>query len=293
MEQGASKAAVWSMRSRRDRDDAKAENMNARETRRKQLSNRRQRVALGPKLERSLSAYASAALASGVSLLAITASSEAKIVYTPAHADIPTNGGRVFLDLNHDGLADFYFRNSNYFAGPGDGSGFSLRVACALSHSTTFAGCLNKSNKVWGQGVRSRRFASALSPGFKVGPNKSHFQQPAKGIPGGLMARFFFGGNSSGSYNGTSGQWLYTTHRYLGMQFAIGNQVHYGWARVSVTLLGVRIHATLTGYAYETIPNKPIVTGKTTGADVITLDPATLGHLAQGTSGISVWRAKK
>jgi hypothetical protein len=35
--------------------------------------------------------------------------------------------------------------------------------------------------------------------------------------------------------------------------------------------------ATLTGYAYETIPNKPIITGKTKGPDVITLDPATLG----------------
>ena len=49
----------------------------------------------------------------------------------------------------------------------------------------------------------------------------------------------------------------------------------------------------LTGYAYETVPNKPIITGKTTGPDVITLDPATLGHLAQGASGISAWREKK
>ncbi len=34
-----------------------------------------------------------------------------------------------------------------------------------------------------------------------------------------------------------------------------------------------------TGYAYETEPNKPIITGKTKGPDVITLDPATLGTL--------------
>jgi hypothetical protein len=30
------------------------------------------------------------------------------------------------------------------------------------------------------------------------------------------------------------------------------------------------IVATLTGYAYETIPNKPIVAGATKGSDVIT-----------------------
>jgi len=38
---------------------------------------------------------------------------------------------------------------------------------------------------------------------------------------------------------------------------------------------GARIRATLTGYAYETIPNKPIIAGKTKG-------PATLERLALG-----------
>ena len=42
------------------------------------------------------------------------------------------------------------------------------------------------------------------------------------------------------------------------------------------------IAATLTGYAYETIPNKPIIAGKTNGPDVITVEPTTLGSLALG-----------
>jgi hypothetical protein len=94
----------------------------------------------------------------------------------------------------------------------------------------------------------------------------------------------------------TGGQWLYTQHRYLGLQFMISGQVHYGWARVAVTRApgSTRpIVATLTGYAYETIPNKPIITGKTSGPDVITLEPATLGRLGQGAEGISAWRVKK
>jgi len=51
-----------------------------------------------------------------------------------------------------------------------------------------------------------------------------------------------------------------------------------------------KIEATMSGYAYETIPNKPITAGKTEGPDVITVQPATLGHLAAGASAIPAWR---
>jgi hypothetical protein len=43
------------------------------------------------------------------------------------------------------------------------------------------------------------------------------------------------------------------------------------------------VSGTLTGYAYETIPNKPIIAGKMKGEDVITFQPDTLGDLARGT----------
>ena len=69
--------------------------------------------------------------------------------------------------------------------------------------------------------------------------------------------------------------------------------MHYGWARVSVRI-GDRLvpNGTLTGYAYETVPNKPIITGKTKGPDVVTVESATLGHLAQGASQIRAWRGQ-
>jgi hypothetical protein len=87
----------------------------------------------------------------------------------------------------------------------------------------------------------------------------------------------------------TSGQWFGAKRRYLGFRFTISGRVHFGWARLSVSP-SPSTEATLTGYAYETIPNKPIITGKTKGPDVVTLDPATLGHLAQGASAIHAWR---
>ena len=88
------------------------------------------------------------------------------------------------------------------------------------------------------------------------------------------------------------GHWVNVKNRYLGLKFQIKGKTHYGWARLSVQAIS-QISATLTGYAYETIANKPIIAGKTNGPDVITVQPASLGHLAAGASAIPVWRSGK
>jgi hypothetical protein len=63
----------------------------------------------------------------------------------------------------------------------------------------------------------------------------------------------------------------------------------------------------LTGYAYETIPNRPILTGKEEGTEdtnnasqkngalmgQVALQPASLGRLAQGASGVTTWRRQQ
>jgi hypothetical protein len=264
-------------------------------SRREEPSNGRQAARLDAGLDKSLSAYASAAIAAGVSALAMTKPAEAKIIYTPAHTNIPVGNRPVLLDLNHDGIADFSFWNLQY---PGSGSGASDLIAgcAAIAVSRSSSTCRYQTNQIWGKGG----FASALRHGFKVRPNKSYFQlgQKRRGAvlgPAAWMAFFFARGSTNGGFSSTAGQWLYTKDRYLGLQFTIGGRVHYGWARVAVTLPGGAsgIQATLTGYAFETIPNKPIVTGKTKGPDVVTWKPATLGRLAQGASGISAWRGKK
>jgi hypothetical protein len=58
---------------------------------------------------------------------------------------------------------------------------------------------------------------------------------------------------------------LKASSRYLGLEFQINGETHYGWARLSVKwnhrehLLSVG----LTGFAYETEPNTPILAGQT------------------------------
>jgi len=233
-------------------------------------------------LERSLSAYAYAAAAAGVGLLALAPATEAKIVYTPANLSIPMNGGPVLLDVNHDGSADFSFSN------------VATNTRSSSAWDILRAGATGQNNGIWGRGNLSRRgqksvFASALDAGFMVGPKESYFQSR-----GPWLMALRIGRGYPFSVSSNYGQWSYTRHRYLGLKFIVSGQVHYGWARVAVTLdQNKEIVATLTGYAYETIPNKQIIAGKTKGPDVITWEPATLGRLAQGASGISAWREKK
>jgi hypothetical protein len=89
------------------------------------------------------------------------------------------------------------------------------------------------------------------------------------------------------------------------MKFFIKGKIHFGWARLTVTLAKPVMNALLIDYAYETIPNKPIIAGKTEGhADDPTKKdlnpaasltnpnpdnprPASLGALAMGVPGLS------
>jgi hypothetical protein len=111
---------------------------------------------------------------------------------------------------------------------------------------------------------------------------------------------------------GGIGPWANVHNRYLGSKFYIKGRVHYGWARLTEVngkpgnCGAPYIQATLTGYAYETIPNKSIITGKTEEAEETSVDeanPATLskptlespslGLLAMGSNGLSIWRRKE
>ena len=171
--------------------------------------------------------------------------------------------------MNHDGVKDFDFV-AYYEVG--------MSSQFAFLRCTPFA-----SNRVW-----SRSYESALKSGVRIGPGG-----PFSGHV--TMARFStFPSAFQGPWaNGGKG----VKDRYLGLKFAIKGEIHYGWARLNVKVgkIGniVNITALLTGYAYETIPNKAIITGKTKGPDVITMQPGTLGHLARGASALPAWQAQQ
>jgi hypothetical protein len=208
-------------------------------------------------LEHRVSMYALAASAAGVGMLALAQPAEGKIVYTKAHVSIG-QFARFPLDLNHDGVPDFALVNSAW--GTTFGGASSLAI---FPYS--------KSNQVWGtQGV-----ASALYAGVKVGP-KGPFLQGGAGM---VACQGSIGGNKPCFW-----PWNKASQRYLGLKFSIKGKTHFGWARLTMSC--PPIVGSLTGYAYETIPNRPIITGKTKGSDVITVQqdaaPGGLGRLALG-----------
>ena len=73
------------------------------------------REAVSKSVHKRLELYALAAGAAGVSVLALAASAEGEIVYTPANQKITFNHP-FELDLNNDGIADFQILNRHGFS---------------------------------------------------------------------------------------------------------------------------------------------------------------------------------
>ena len=224
---------------------------------------------INAKLNQRLAAYVVAASAAGVATLAGAPTAEAKIVYTPANRQM-TLGSYLPIDINGDGIADIYF------------------IWRLLGTSfVTYGSYVGVGGKVGVPAVMSS--AAALNWGVRIGP-KAQFRSL------GLLVLY------SGIWNcppcSGRGPWAGVNNKYLGVTFKISGHTHYGWVRVN-------LHTrTITGYAYETNANQPILAGDKSGpakieaADpaqvpVQSEQPATLGVLARGADGLSLWRREE
>jgi hypothetical protein len=224
---------------------------------------------------RLLKVYALAASAAGVGGLALAQPAEAKVVYTPAHLKLH---GLVTLDVDHNGAIDFNL----WHTVTGNPSQYtSWLIAYADDIRNGFIGTSRKGS-----------FAIALPRGAKIGTGVLF-------PPEGRMAAERCQSDGRCSW---AGQWANggngVKNRYLGLKFIINGLIHFGWARVIVDKPSASFgfNAILTGYAYETIANKPIIAGKTNQAEdsgveeleatfpTPTAEAATLGSLALGST---------
>jgi hypothetical protein len=231
-------------------------------------SNPRPLTQLNPVVEKTLLSYAALASAAGVGVMALSQPSEAKIVYTATHQVIAANT-TLQIDLNGDGTNDFFL--SNRFVASPRGQTSSFRTSAALSINP-----VAKTNQVWGHSG----FVSAMPAGIVVG-SKGKF----------APSQYFMGGVSAldGNHPIYQGQWAppegSVKNHYVDMKFVINGEIHYGWARLSVQIRQTKnggAQAVLTGYAYETIANRGLETGKTSGADAASAKSGSLGQLALG-----------
>jgi len=238
-------------------------------------------------LHQHLHMYALAASAAGVSVLAMAQPGEAEIIYTPVQVTIGP-GQHYDLDLNQDGIVDFTIKN--HFHNTTSGDAASLFVL-SKAHNAV-AGHIANYGFPW---------AYALRSGMRITKAERHFTPDRATM---LWSNFFLTTTfRGGSWLGYSNRGV--SNRYLGLKFKIDGKVHYGWAQLSVQAYQQQITATLTGYAYETVPNKAIKAGAEQGTDesieqpspaALTKPaqkPATLGMLALGSRALSTWRRKE
>jgi hypothetical protein len=197
----------------------------------KHSSGPRKTANLSESVHHQLDMYALAASTTGVSLLALAQPAAAKIIYTPAKVGIRV-GMSYNLDLNRDGISDFRL-GVYYTAITQNGTGTRIY--------DLYVRALQKPNAAV---IGNRGFARAFRPGITVGPK----QVFGPGTFSTTMA-----GCRNGRAQTSRGPWLNVQNRYLGLRFTINGRIHYGWARLTTT--GCPLSGTLTGYAYETVPN--------------------------------------
>jgi hypothetical protein len=227
---------------------------------------------LSDSLCRWLNAYAIAASAAGVGVLALVQPSEAKVIYTKTRKVVYGPSNYINIDLNHDGIVDFAVGINLWYI-----ESQPPRLGLYYGNSTNTVRKNDSGAVAYPAGVRIGQKTRAAAPP-KRGPGGERMEEGCSGYP--LTCR--------GRWN-----WADVGNRYLGLTFLINGKTHYGWARLnaSINQPGGGVFAILTGYAYETIPGKAIITGRTQGPDVITVQPASLGHLAAGASAIPAWRS--
>jgi hypothetical protein len=244
--------------------------------RQKKSSQSRPAAAFSAAFEKKLVSYVTAASAAGLAL-ATTPAANARVVYTPANISV---SGGTELDLNNDGTPDFKFVFE-----PGFHSS-ALAIDPVATGNSVLCGatlpCFEAMVGNYGQaaGPQKEFLATSYTNAFS-----------GRGV---IMA-------IAGSYGGKTyffGPWANQNNKYLGFKFLVDGKVHYGWARMTVANFGRGDAVTISGYAYETIPNVRIIEGHESGlateqpdaAGANSQTQATLGMLAGGAVALPRWR---
>lgn len=178
-----------------------------------------------------------------VTAMMFSLSANAQIVYTDVTPDstFACNGNQncnhtYVLDLNIDGLVDFRINLGNYYHNS------NVRwVSIIDSIGNAFAISTNGAKKFF--------MNDTIGPAQTWQTDTSAFLRR-------------WSSHVNGSYKG---EWIYATDNYLGLALNVSGLTYYGWVRLDVTVDASTetCICIIKDYAYNSIPNQPILAGQT------------------------------
>jgi hypothetical protein len=197
------------------------------------------------------------ALAAGATL-ALTAPSHAEVIFTPSNAFL-RGIGKFDIDIDHDGSTEF---------------SLTIEMIHYSTHSLELA-LLAYGNHPSHQIVAQGASALALEKKTRIGGGRTFRAFTA-------METAVYGG-----------PWSDVTNRFLGVRFLINGEIHYGWIGFR-EVRNFPMGARLAGWAYETVPDKPILAGDNgAGASADNfISPTSLEILAAGHRAIDERRKR-
>jgi hypothetical protein len=231
---------------------------------------------LSKSLDRHLHAYAVAAGAAGVGLLALSQPAEAELIHKVVNVKINMDE-RYKLELNRIGVVDFVF----YATATGLSNGNAESALRLFAYN---------GNEVW----VSNGDPAVLGNDVTIGPG-GNFENHSVNLMVGSYDEKFRSGNWGGDVK----------RKFLGFKFFdLAGKPHYGWARLDVNS---PYDVTLIDYEYDNTEYTPVKTCKGSSSTSVVDEESgilkaedavessgspTLGHLAAGAAAIDYWRAE-
>ena len=188
-------------------------------------------------LQKKLSAFI-------VTAMMFSASANAQIVYTDVNPDTTIANRIYYLDLNNDGTTDDSI--ALFVSRPSIGE-------CRASRVSIFA--------INGNAVASSTYPLAMNINDTI---SSGLTWSASGD-----LRYIRSGDPTSCLNDTVGYWTNAIDFYLGLKLIVGTYTYYGWLRMQITVNPNYASGIIKDYAYNSIPDQPILAGQTNPTGII------------------------